>query len=116
MFQDTFFGSDESVEEYENDPDSPESVREDPLRPGRTQDPAILDPRLYYLDVVLVRVGLIKGEWRHLIDELSMRVGEPVSLQFLRRRLNIPTWFCSGMIEQVSKQMPGLGHYALGVY
>jgi hypothetical protein len=83
MFLDTYFGNGESIEEYEYDPTLPEQEREDPLRPNRSQTKTLLDPRLYYLDVLVVRLKRIKKEWINVVCKLGPRIKESVSSQLL---------------------------------
>ncbi|KAI7968622.1 hypothetical protein EIK77_000022 [Talaromyces pinophilus] len=86
MFLDTSLDSEETIEEYKYDPDDPEQMQQDPLRRGKAADKPILDPRLYYLDVLTIRIRFVRAKFRHILDTLRPTIEAQVSAHFLNSR------------------------------
>lgn len=79
-FTDTYYDDLESIENYQIDPDDPDQIFEDPLRPCKSVDTAAMDPRRYFLEVCMIRTKRIAYEWRHMLDHLRRTIYDSVSL------------------------------------
>lgn len=99
-FGDTYFDDEESIETFTFDPDTPEQLHQDPLRAGLAADIPLMDPRHYFLDLLLVRSKRIKAEWRHLLDNMDELIEESVRLHpFFGSSLMTGSFRCSIMAK-----------------
>jgi hypothetical protein len=82
MFIDTYFDvEDESIEDYEPSGDSEdgEEMLQDPLRVGDPADKPTLDPRLYFLQILVIRIKRVNIEWQQVVQVLGMHIEAAVS-------------------------------------
>jgi hypothetical protein len=83
MFLDTYYDvEDESIEDYEPNPPGSEDgdqMPEDPLRAGAAADKPTLDPRLYFLQVLAIRIGRVNMEWQQVVQVLGNHIRAAVS-------------------------------------
>jgi hypothetical protein len=81
MFLDTYFDvEDESIEDYEPTPEDPEQLPEDPLRVGEVADTPTLDPRLYFLEILQIRIRRVNQEWLDVAHMLEARIESAVNI------------------------------------